>query len=119
MAILGAGGVQFYDDALDIEEDFRDRNSSWALSRTLEIPRNGPCTPDPSVLPDPDGFHELALTEGVVCRVLTFAETFFAASARQAERIFPTWAAFQRECLSRTASLRADYEEIIAEAKKV
>src|SRR5918912_1270532 len=29
-------GIQFYDDALDVEEDFRNRNLSWTVMRTLE-----------------------------------------------------------------------------------
>jgi hypothetical protein len=112
-------GVQFYDDALDVEEDYRDGNRSWVVSRTLERFRSGDETGDPSVLPDPGEFHELALTEGVVCRALAIAEGFFATAARQAGQLFPTWAAFQRECVNRTAGLRADYEEMIAEAKQV
>lgn len=110
-------GVQFYDDALDVDEDFRDRSSTWAVSRTLEIFRGRLDTRDPSVVPDPDEFYELALTDGVVCQTLAYAEGFFAAAAKQAEKIFPTWAAFQSECLSRTTDLRRDYEEIITEAK--
>ena len=112
-------GVQFYDDALDIEEDFQNCNSSWVVARTLEILRNRQNTSDPKALPDPDEFHKLALTAGVVCRALAYAEGFFTASARQSGGVFPTWAAFQRECLSRTASLRRDYEVIVAEAQKV
>lgn len=112
-------GVQFYDDALDVEEDFRDRNCSWAVSRTLEIFRERSHGRDRSTLPDLDAFYEVALTEGVVCRALALAERFFAASARHAEHLFPTWAAFQRECLERTARLREDYEEFVAEARRV
>jgi hypothetical protein len=111
-------GVQFYDDALDVEEDFRDCNSSWVVARTLEMIRNKPGVRDPSGLPDPGEFHELALTKGVVCRALAYAEGFFAASDRQAGQLFPTWAAYQRECLHRTASLREDYEELVVEAEQ-
>jgi hypothetical protein len=71
------------------------------------------------VLPGPDEFDELALREGVVCRALACAEGFFAASARQAGRLFPTWAAYQCECLDRTASLREDYEGMVAEVREV
>jgi hypothetical protein len=71
------------------------------------------------VLPGPDEFDELALREGVVCRALAYAERFFAASARQAGRLFPTWAAYQRECLDRSASLRRDFEGMVAEAGEV
>ncbi len=111
-------GVQFYDDALDIEEDFRDRNLSWAVSRTLEISRGRLGHGTRAPLPDPDTFYEIALTEGVVCQALTYAERFFAASARQSGETFPTWAAFQRQCFSRTVRLREDYEKMVAEAKE-
>ena len=107
-------GVQFYDDALDLEEDYRDSNSSWAVSRTLEIFRSQLNPGDTSALPDQDDFYKVALTEGVVCQALTYAERFFAASARKAEQAFPTWAAFQSQCVSRTVSLREDYEKMIA-----
>ena len=110
-------GVQFYDDALDVEEDFQNRNSSWVVSRTLEVLRNGLDSRVPAMLPGPDEFHELALTEGVICRALAYAEAFFAASARQAGQLFPTWASFQHECLNRAASLREDYESMISEAR--
>jgi hypothetical protein len=109
-------GVQFYDDALDVEEDFRDRISSWAVSRTLELFHSRLTQGD---LPDPDEFYRVALTEGVVCQALTYAERFFAASASQAKQAFPTWAEFQNQCLNRTVRLREDYEKMIAEAKEI
>lgn len=107
-------GVQFYDDALDIEEDFRQRNLSWVVSRTLEVFRERLDRGNPHRLPDPDVFYEIALTEDVVCQALTYAERFFTASARQAEQPFPTWAAFQRQCIRRTVLLREDHERILA-----
>ncbi len=111
-------GVQFYDDALDIEEDYSECNTSWVVSRTIEIFRSQQDSGDSSRLPDPNEFYKIALTEGVVCEALSYAERFFAAAASQAEQIFPTWAEFQRQCLSRTIILREDYEKMIAEAEE-
>lgn len=111
-------GVQFYDDAIDVEEDFRDRNCSWVVSRTLEIFHSQLDPGNSSVLPDPDEFYRVSLTKGVVCQALTYAERFFAASASQAEQTFPTWAAFQSQCMRRTFSLREDYEKIVDEAEE-
>ena len=112
-------GVQFYDDALDVEEDFRDRNPSWVVSRTFE--HFGKRAGDHAAerLPDPDLFYETALTEGVVCEALAHAESFFAGSVRLAEPIFPSWAALQRACLSQAQELREDYEKLVAEARRV
>ena len=111
-------GVQFYDDALDVEEDFRDRNPSWAVSRTLDIFRGKSGTKDRSMLPRPDAFYELALSAGVVCQALAYAEDFFEASARLADQTFPTWAALQRQCLGHTRGLREDYQAMIAGSEK-
>ncbi|HET7271959.1 MAG TPA: hypothetical protein VFI90_12835 [Rubrobacter sp.] len=111
-------GVQFYDDALDVEEDFRNGNPSWVVSRTLEI-FHGELDPEgTSAPPGSDEFYRIALTEGTVCQALTYAASFFAASASQAAQNFPTWAAFQSQCLCRTVSLREDYEKMIAEARE-
>jgi hypothetical protein len=111
-------GVQFYDDAIDVEQDFQDSNLSWVVSRTLEIFHSQLDQEDSAGIPNPDEFYKIALTEGVVCQALTYAERFFAASASQADHTFPTWAAFQIQCLNRTVSLREDYEKMIAEAKE-
>lgn len=114
---LWALGVQFYDDALDVEEDFRDRNPSWVVSRTFE--HFGGRDHAAERLPDPDLFYETALTEGVVCEALAHAESFFAGSARLAEPTFPSWAALQRACVSQARELREDYEKLVAEAGRV
>ena len=106
-------GVQFYDDAIDIEEDFRDRNLSWAVSRALEYfdGRSGE-----RGMPDPDAFYEVALTEGVISETLGHAESFFGESARLARPTFPSWTAYQRACMDRVRLLREDYEKMIAGA---
>ena len=112
-------GVQFYDDAIDVEEDFRNRNSSWVVSRTLKIFHSQLDPGDASALPDPDEFYKVSLTKGVVCQALICAERFFAASASQAEQTFPTWAEFQSQCIRRTVSLREDYEKMVDDAEEI
>lgn len=102
-------GVQFYDDALDIEEDFRNRNLSWTVMRTLEYF-------DGQGMPDPDVFYEVALAEGVISETLHRAESYFAESARLAEPTFPSWVAYQQACMSRVRRLREDYERLLAGA---
>lgn len=106
-------GVQFYDDALDIEEDLRNRNLSWTVTRTLEY-FDAPS--DARSMRDPDAFYEVALREGVISETLDHAESFFAESGRLAEPDFPSWVAYQRACVDRTRLLREDYEMLITEA---
>lgn len=110
-------GVQFYDDALDVEEDYRDGNVSWAVSRTLGY-FSAP-TDNLALLrrmPDRDVFYERALVEGVIFEVLTHAESFFAESARLAWPTYSSWAALQQACLNQAQRLRKDYEHLLSEA---
>ena len=83
-------GVQFYDDALDVEEDFRNRNLTWAVGRSLEYFYRSADNPATQRMPDPDTFYERALAEGVVSEALSHAEAFFAESARLAGPAFPS-----------------------------
>jgi hypothetical protein len=107
-------GVQFYDDALDIEEDFRDRNLSWTVARTLRC-FDG-YHPDPQSPTARDAFYERALREGVILETLGHAESFFAEAARLAEPTFPGWVTYQHACASRVRHLREDYEKLLAGA---
>jgi hypothetical protein len=109
-------GVQFYDDALDVEEDFRNRNLTWAVGRSLEYFHRSANNPATQRMPDPDTFYERALAEGVVSEALSHAEAFFAESARLAEPAFPSWVSFQRACLSQARRLREDYEKLVTGA---
>jgi len=109
-------GVQFYDDALDIEEDFRDRNLSWTVSRTLECFDGYPDHPDTQSLTAQDAFYEKALKEGVICETLGHAESFFAEAARLAQPTFPSWVTYQHACVRRVEHLREDYEKLLAGA---
>jgi len=106
-------GVQFYDDALDVEEDFRNRNLTWAVGRALHYfrPSSGDLTT--RNLPDPDAFYERALAEGVISEALSHAESFFAESARLAEPDFPNWVPFQKACMGQAGRLRKDYEKLV------
>jgi hypothetical protein len=109
-------GVQFYDDALDIEEDFRDRNLSWTVSHALECLDGYSDHPDTQSLATQDAFYEKALREGVICETLGHAESFFAEAARLAEPTFPSWVTYQRACVRRVKHLREDYEKLLAGA---
>jgi len=109
-------GVQFYDDALDIEEDFRDRNLSWTVARTLECFDGHSGHPDTQSLVARDVFYEKALREGVICETLAHAESFFAEAARLAEPTFPSWVTYQHACVSRVKHLREDYEKLLSGA---
>src|SRR5215203_1109711 len=109
-------GVQFYDDALDIEEDFRERNLSWTVSRTLECFDGYSDHPDTQSLAAQDAFYEKALKEGVVCETLGHAESFFAEAALIAEPTFPSWVTYQHACVRRVKHLREDYEKLLAGA---
>jgi hypothetical protein len=106
-------GVQFYDDALDVEEDFRDHNLSWTVARTLERSEGYPDTTSPTAQ---DAFYEKALREGVICETLSHAESFFAEAARLAEPTFPGWVNYQQACVGRVTRLREDYEKLLAGA---
>jgi hypothetical protein len=109
-------GVQFYDDAIDVEEDFRDRNLSWAVGRALHHFRPSADDPATQRMPDPDTFYELALADGVVSETLRHAEAFFAESARLAEPDFSSWITFQEACISQARRLREDYEKLVTGA---
>jgi hypothetical protein len=109
-------GVQFYDDALDIEEDFRDRNLSWTVARTLGCFDGYSDNPDTRSPGAQDAFYEKALREGVICETLGHAESFFAEAARLAEPTFPSWVTYQHACVRRVKHLREDYEKLLTGA---
>jgi hypothetical protein len=109
-------GVQFYDDALDIEEDFRDRNLSWTVARALEYSDAYPEYPGAPAPGVRDTFYEMALREGVIHETLEHAGSFFEEAARLAEPEFPGWVTYQRACASRVKHLRDDYEKLLAGA---
>ncbi len=100
-------GAQLYDDALDVEEDFRLGTMTWTVACTLErfkdrIPEN------------PDRFYEVALKEGVVTQTLRRAEEHFAHAAQLASSSFPRWVPVQNGWQRQTQMLREDYESLLA-----
>ena len=100
-------GAQLYDDALDIEEDFRLGTMTWTVSQTLErfegrIPENS------------DQFYAVALKEGIVTRTLERAEEHFAHAAQLARSDFPRWVPVQNGWKRQTRLLREDYEGLLA-----
>lgn len=106
-------GIQFYDDALDIEEDFRNRTLSWTVVRTL---RYFDGQPGAQRTPGPDAFYEVALKEGIISETLDHAASYFAEAARLAEPTFPGWVAYQQACMRQVGRLRKDYEQLLAGA---
>lgn len=99
-------GAQFYDDALDVEEDFRRGTLTWTVGRTLEcfrdqLPRNS------------DEFYEVALKEGIVTETLKRAEYHFTRAAELARSSFPRWTPVQHGCRQQAQALREDYERLL------
>lgn len=99
-------GAQFYDDALDVEEDFRRGTLTWTVSRTLECFEGR--SPE-----SPEEFYEVALKEGVVTQTLKRAEDHFTHAAELARACFPRWEPIQLGCRRRARVLREDYERLL------
>lgn len=99
-------GAQLYDDALDIEEDFRKGTLTWTVSRTLEF--FGDRSPETS-----EEFYGVALKEGVVTQTLVRAEKHFIRAAELARSTFPRWANVQEGCVQQARTLREDYERLL------
>lgn len=106
---MWALGVQFWDDALDVEEDFASGNLTWTVSLALT---DLDFDPDGHRSPGCDEFYESALRNGTVIDTLTKAEECFQTAAQLAEREFPRWAALQRACIEQTDALRRDFQRL-------
>jgi len=99
-------GAQLYDDALDIEEDFRQGILTWTVSRTLECFEG-------QVPEDSNEFYGVALQEGVVVQTLKRAEAHFTHAAELARSSFPRWTPVQHGCRRQARALREDYERLL------
>lgn len=99
-------GAQLYDDALDIEEDFRHGTLTWTVSRTLEC--FGGSSPE-----NVNEFYAVCLKEGIVAETLRCAEAHFARAAELACSTFPRWAPIQHGCMRQARTLREDYERLL------
>lgn len=101
-----AAALQLLDDALDIEEDYRDRRLSWVVHRTLKLCRDAGAT-DP---PDPKRFYETALLGGVIVDNLRTTEDLFRQSAVSAQDLFPSWANYSYQLCAEAKRLRTSFE---------
>lgn len=99
-------GAQLYDDALDVEEDFRRGTLTWTVGRTLQ------CFGDRSPR-DADEFYEVALKEGIVIETLERAEYHFTRAAGLARPSLPRWESVQRGCRRQAQALREDYARLL------
>ena len=99
-------GAQLYDDALDVEEDFRQGTLTWTVSRTLEC--FGGCSPE-----NVDEFYGVCLTEGIVSETLRCAEAHFDRAAELARSTFPRWTPIQHGCMGQARTLREDYDRLL------
>lgn len=99
-------GAQLYDDALDVEEDFRHGTLTWTVSRTLESFGGRP----PGTV---DEFYGACLREGIVSETLRCAEDHFGRAAELARSTFPRWTPVQHGCMGQARTLREDYERLL------
>jgi len=109
-----AAGLQLYDDALDIEEDFESGRMSWVVGETLWAIRER--HDDRS--PDADAFYRTALISGCLSRNLTAAETLFEEAISLAEPEFPLFTEYVRAELHNARGFREDLKELTASARQ-
>ena len=110
---LWALGVQFWDDAIDAEEDFRAGNFTWTVARTLSGTRESLAKEGRT---DRDAFYEKALEGGTLIETLRQAESCFESSALAVGDEFPSWTSLQRACISQTRDLRTDLQNLASQA---
>jgi hypothetical protein len=102
-----AAGLQLYDDAQDVEEDFQDGRLSWIVSETLRAFDHKP---------DADGFYEAALLGGAVDRDLEAADRFFGQAIASAESSFPKWIEYLKCRRDDVRNLRSDLQKLVSSA---
>jgi hypothetical protein len=108
-----AVGLQLYDDALDLEEDFREDRLSWLVCQTLRSMESQKMPPAGD-RPVSDAFYEAALTEGALSDNLAKAERFFEISRELAKPLFTRWAERSETLISKARTLRKDYEDLVS-----
>ena len=102
-----AAGLQLYDDAQDVEEDFRDGRLNWVVSETLR-------TFDRE--PDGDSFYEAALLGGAIERNLEAADRLFGQAIASAEKLFPKWIEYLKSRRDDVRKLRTDLRKLVSSA---
>jgi hypothetical protein len=102
-----AAGLQLYDDAQDVEEDFHDGRLSWVVSETLRTFEREP---------DADRFYEAALLDGAIDRNLEAADRLFGQAIASAEGFFPSWIKYLKSRRDLVRKLRADLRKLVSSA---
>ena len=102
-----AAGLQLYDDAQDVEEDFRDGRLSWIVSETLRAFEHEA---------DADSFYEAALLGGAIDRDLEAACRFFDQAIAATENLFPKWIEYLKSRRDDVRKLRTDLRKIVSSA---
>jgi hypothetical protein len=102
-----AAGLQLYDDAQDVEEDFRDGRLSWIVSETLRAFEHEA---------DADSFYEAALLGGTIDRDLEAACRFFDQAIASAENLFPKWIEYLKSRRDDVRKLRTDLRKLVSSA---
>jgi hypothetical protein len=102
-----AAGLQLYDDAQDVEEDFRDGRLSWVVSETLRAFEHEP---------DADGFYEAALLDGAIDRDLEAADRFIGQAIASAEGLFLKWIEYLKSRRDDVRKLRTDLRKLVSSA---
>ncbi len=107
-------GLQLYDDAVDLEDDFKEGRLSWVVSSTLHALDQR--SPDEAV--DADLFYETALVEGLLARNLDAAEALFRKALRLADPDFPSCVECLNAMLRHAREYRSDLERLVTSAVK-
>jgi len=103
--------LQLLDDALDIEEDYRDRRLSWAVHRTLALWWEAQATE----LPGTRAFYELALSGRVIVESLYTTEHLFQRSAASAQDLFPSWVSYSHQLSEEARQLRIRFQNLASD----
>jgi hypothetical protein len=102
-----AAGLQLYDDAQDVEEDFRNGRLSWIVSETLRTSGGKS---------DADSFYETALLGGAIDRNLEAADCLFGKAIASVEDLFPRWIEYLKSRQNLVRKLRLDLRELVSSA---
>jgi hypothetical protein len=107
-------GLQLYDDALDVEDDFKEGRLSWVVSATLRaLDARGA-----EDAPDADLLYETALVEGFLARNLAVAEALFQEALSLADSAFPNCVDCLNAMSRHAHEYKSDLEGLVTSAVK-
>lgn len=109
--------IQFYDDCLDVEEDFAAQRGSWLVRRIVSERKRVASLAgkaDTTSSPTADDFYAGALHDGHIDDALSTSLQYFYAARSISEQAFPGWAQIQSKLIQRVQSLRNEYRDIVA-----